>query len=710
MLDAIEDWKGAISTATLNSLVTSSNATRDYTNSLTEHWANWSVATAGKAGEAPTTPQASMVDSIIGILNPFDSVNAAEMVAPNSQANATPGSRRPNPSEINVVYSIYGIVSEHTPEEWEVIREHQNRDWSISRWFVDDEQKRMKDAGFKLSFRHLDEGAPPPTINPPSNLLAATPPTPIQPVPADIPISAQEPETISDYDPLDVWANARIPIVTDFLAGIVLSTAGETFLLTTSSEGLILYTVGASAIIVGSLYITPQACASYVTTFMFGAASAVVQYWGINALGNFINSTHNDTTVEGTLQSAILGGVLSIPGKWLRGGCFVEGTLVRVLEEDTFDEVTASCETRFAHNSEYTAKLDRKRSCSDTHFQESRIVARPIEQIRIGHKLPAVDLREWVDESELEEIDQDEWVKLTMVAYRSDGAIIDIEIIRPVEFVLMEGITVGSSIPFVIPELKLDGLAKILAISECPDIPTGTGMPVTGRFVTRQVDQIARVELRSQSGRIATLEGTPIHPIWSHDRQDWIPLGELLQGECLDGEDELVYVQALEILERSVSVFNIEVQHEHMYRVGEFGILVHNSDECLPFWRVFENLEFDYLNKLYGTGTFLKNPVNRGIDFVSDRLQLAIDAKAWGNMAWQVRSMYKGGQNRNANMLERLKKQVENHMRTSSYNLRMDFAWKIPEEVAALLNVLKARYPGRFDFQADMLAKFREVL
>jgi hypothetical protein len=61
-------------------------------------------------------------------------------------------------------------------------------------------------------------------------------------------------------------------------------------------------------------------------------------------------------------------------------------------------------------------------------------------------------------------------------------------------------------------------------------------------------------------------------------------------------------------------------------------------------------------------------------------------------------------------MLERLKKQVENHMRTSSYNLRMDFAWKIPEEVAALLNVLKAKYPGRFDFQADMLAKFREVL
>jgi hypothetical protein len=706
MLDAIEDWQDITSTSFVNSLISSSNAFRDYSINLTDHWADWNEATEGKTGEAPDTPKASVVDSIIGILNPFNTDGIAATTAPNSDANTANGPRRPNPSAINVVYSIYGIVSEHTPEEWEVIREHQNRGWSISRWFVDDEQKRMKDAGFKLSFRHLDEDAPPSSI--PSPKLPSAPIAPVQPQP--LPEPAPETESTNDYDPLDVWANARIPYITDFLAGIVRSTAGDEFLLTTSSEGLILYTVGSSMIIVGSLYIAPQACASYVTTFMFGAASAVVQYWGINALGNFINSTHNDTTVEGTLQSAILGGVLSIPGKWLRGGCFVEGTLVRVLEEDTFDEVTASCETRFAHNSEYTAKLDRKRSCSDTHFQESRIVARPIEQIRIGHKLPAVNLGEWFDESEVEEIDQDEWVKLTMVAYRSDGAIIDIEIIRPVEFVLMEGITVGSSIPFVIPELKLDGLAKILAISECPDIPTGTGMPVTGRFVTRQVDQIARVELRSQSGRIATLEGTPIHPIWSHDRQDWIPLGELLPGECLDGEDELVYVQALEILERSVSVFNIEVQHEHMYRVGEFGILVHNSDECLPFWRVFENLEFDYLNKLYGTGTFLKNPVNRGIDFVSDRLQLAIDAKAWGNMAWQVRSMYKGGQNRNANMLTRLEMQVENHMRTSTYNLRLDFAWKIPDEVAAFLNVLKVKYPGRFDFQADMLAKFREIL
>jgi hypothetical protein len=160
-----------------------------------------------------------MVDSIIGILNPLDSVDAAEMVAPNSPANATPGSRRPNPSEINVVYSIYGIVSEHTPEEWEVIREHQNRDWSISRWFVDDEQKRMKDAGFKLSFRHLDEGAPPPTIPAPSVLPSGPPIQTATPAPAEQPSDYAIP--IPDSESLSGLG------ITDTIIGVFGGTRGD---------------------------------------------------------------------------------------------------------------------------------------------------------------------------------------------------------------------------------------------------------------------------------------------------------------------------------------------------------------------------------------------------------------------------------------------------------------------------------------------------
>ena len=195
MLDATEDWQDATSTAFFNSLVSSSNAKRDYTNSLAGHWADWDEATDGKTGEAPEVPTESMVDSIIGILNPFDTESLEK------QFIDTDVPRRPDPSEIHVVYSIYGIVSEHTPEEWEVIREHKNRGWTMSRLFVDDEQQRMKDAGFKLSFRHLDEDAPQPKIPTPSVLPSVPPILPTTPAPAEqpsdytIPIPESEPQS-----------------------------------------------------------------------------------------------------------------------------------------------------------------------------------------------------------------------------------------------------------------------------------------------------------------------------------------------------------------------------------------------------------------------------------------------------------------------------------------------------------------------------------
>jgi hypothetical protein len=40
---------------------------------------------------------------------------------------------------------------------------------------------------------------------------------------------------------------------------------------------------------------------------------------------------------------------------------------------------------------------------------------------------------------------------------------------------------------------------------------------------------------------IETLEGTPIHPIWSVDRNDWVPLGELTEGETLQAASGVTY-------------------------------------------------------------------------------------------------------------------------------------------------------------------------
>ena len=104
----------------------------------------------------------------------------------------------------------------------------------------------------------------------------------------------------------------------------------------------------------------------------------------------------------------------------------------------------------------------------------------------------------------------------------------------------------------------------------------GSGSVVTGRFITRKVNTTARAEIVGVDGTIDIVEGTPTHPFWSVDRNGWVPLGELAVGEQLQGSDGNATVLSLTIEQKSVPVYNIEVFGEHVYEVGELGILVHN--------------------------------------------------------------------------------------------------------------------------------------
>ena len=56
-------------------------------------------------------------------------------------------------------------------------------------------------------------------------------------------------------------------------------------------------------------------------------------------------------------------------------------------------------------------------------------------------------------------------------------------------------------------------------------------------------------------------------------------LAELLEGERLQVADGIATVLSVAITQRSIPVYNIEVHGEHVYQVGELGLLVHN--ECI---------------------------------------------------------------------------------------------------------------------------------
>ena len=199
----------------------------------------------------------------------------------------------------------------------------------------------------------------------------------------------------------------------------------------------------------------------------------------------------------------------------------------------------------------------------------------PIESVPIGSRVPTKNPnRSEVDPQP--EPDQATWAKVSITVERSDGGIVDAEIIRPCSWILASGLCAGRMLPLNLPELEVSGLALVTAIDDCPPIAEGEGSVVTARFVTREVHVVASVDVLGADGTVETITGTTIHPVWSVDRQEWVPLAELADGETLQGLDGLAFVLSVSLSRVTQPVYNIEVHGEHVYQVGELGVVVHN--------------------------------------------------------------------------------------------------------------------------------------
>jgi hypothetical protein len=171
-------------------------------------------------------------------------------------------------------------------------------------------------------------------------------------------------------------------------------------------------------------------------------------------------------------------------------------------------------------------------------------------------------------------------LKLTLVMRKRDGGVVDAELLRPRAWIEAAGIAVGKPLPLNLPELNIRDEVSVTAIEACPPIASGAGSVVTARFVTREAHLVASVQLRGPGGELETLTGTELHPIWSADRADWIPLSQLQPGERLlcshpstswDGESERGQAHAI------VLGVTLSTVCEHVYQVGELGVLVHNG-------------------------------------------------------------------------------------------------------------------------------------
>jgi len=214
-----------------------------------------------------------------------------------------------------------------------------------------------------------------------------------------------------------------------------------------------------------------------------------------------------------------------------------------------------------------------------------------IEEVPLGARVRAKNPKCWDYDATFAEPKEESWARFNLTAKDKDGSVVDAEFIRPRWWMNRFGIQAGASIPMVMEELGLSGHATIVSVDDCSPIATGEGNVVTGRFTTRRVDAVARLEILGPYGEEETIEGTTIHPVWSIDRNDWTPLADLRPGERLQGKEGVIQVLSVTIAHCCVPVYNIEVHGEHVYQVGELGLLVHNT--CTVIGRIEDLKAFD---------------------------------------------------------------------------------------------------------------------
>ena len=162
---------------------------------------------------------------------------------------------------------------------------------------------------------------------------------------------------------------------------------------------------------------------------------------------------------------------------------------------------------------------------------------------------------------------------MSFLIVRNDLSLVEAEFIRPREWIESLGLMKGARLDLAVPELGIDGLAEVTAVRDCPPIADGEGRVVTGRFVTRDVANVVRITLASGS----EIRATNVHPVWSINREDWVPAGKLEPGEQVDTLTGPVAVASVEQLDRHPAVYNLEVHGEHVYRIAVDGVLVHNA-------------------------------------------------------------------------------------------------------------------------------------
>lgn len=166
---------------------------------------------------------------------------------------------------------------------------------------------------------------------------------------------------------------------------------------------------------------------------------------------------------------------------------------------------------------------------------------------------------------------------MTMVnpAYPEDTVYVDT--LRPVEWVEASAVRVDSRVSLWLPELGLEGMARVIAVEPCPPIEPGPGRVVLST-VRHSSAALMRIEFVDSD---SPLRLTPEHRLYSEDRDDWAPAGDLRPGEFVRTIGGPLQVATISPVPGRHAVYNLEVETTHCYYAGEPAVLSHNAAACI---------------------------------------------------------------------------------------------------------------------------------
>ena len=165
------------------------------------------------------------------------------------------------------------------------------------------------------------------------------------------------------------------------------------------------------------------------------------------------------------------------------------------------------------------------------------------------------------------------WRVVTIHIDYPNGQSVRSSMLRSVDWIEDYGAHVGGSVFLDMPEMGVEGEAQVLAIKPCPLLEAGEGRLVTATF---QHEGGTTYDLHLE-GEIDSIGVTALHPIWSVDRRAWVAPVDFDREERVKGVTTSPRVTQVTRRATSETVFNIEVEGEHVYRIGAAKLLVHNA-------------------------------------------------------------------------------------------------------------------------------------